>query len=264
MKPSAGCLKKVKKILFFVAITSLFFLTGDQTQIDATTVFDTTYKLDQSSELGNGDFGSVNIRGLENDLYSGPFGAVNFTGVEFIVTPNYTVLVPPPPGTGNFGIQKFGWNTQNIAFAVNDVVVFNPLTGFVSISTIGWGASVNSNSNINGGGSFVNDVTGTGQNRQDPLHFFLKISDPGAVNVANVYVANLNGHQGIAHIAGFQPQPNTNNETVTSTFAYGGPIIEPSQSQSQTVPELPSGFIAIFAALMSCLILQMRRMFYRP
>jgi len=121
---------------------------------------------------------------------SGPYATVDIAiaadgdSALFTVDPDLGVFTFPEDG--NFGIQKFGFNT-NLALVASD---FDLPDGWL----------VTFGDNLSSFGLFDANPTGTGSSRRDPLVFTVFYDD---VLESNFLVPNAEGANFAAHIAGF-------------------------------------------------------------
>jgi hypothetical protein len=145
--------------------------------------------IDESNTLPDGQsYGTVTVTLLPN------YCPGSYDGVEIGVDANQSILTP----LSNFGIQKFGFN-------------YNGNTANITVTApTGW--KIDTGKNISEFGVFMEEPTGGGQTRQDPL----------AVQVCNccndimegdVVFKNSNGYTFVAHIADFSYPgfPNTSS-----------------------------------------------------
>lgn len=145
---------------------------------------------------------------------SGSFATVDITVVDntayFVINANDALLQPPVSG-GNYGIDKFFFNStlSNIAGSIN--------------VGLGWEVKVNQNASMFG--VFELEYKGTGESRIDPLSFSItdtRISDP-----SQFYEANSAGYNFAAHIAGFQSLMGQSS-AYFADGTPGAPVPEPS------------------------------------
>lgn len=137
-----------------------------------------SYLLNESNSLPDDAYATVTI----DDL-----GTSNT--LQFTVTPNHSVLVPPVSG-GNYGVQQFGFN-------VNGSIASGTTWSLPS----NWSKSTSGAHNMSSFGNFEVEVKKGGQgDRQDPLVFSLINS---GLTVNSFAEFSSNGHYFAAHIAGF-------------------------------------------------------------
>ncbi len=171
------------------------------------TMTEGTWVLDQSNTFADGiNYGTVHIQ------------ADSVTGeVAFEVT----VTVPPSYGTvNNFGIQKFGFNYQNLTSSPDDWTVALPSH---------WSQDDNGGV-ISGFGDFTISEDTTGKYRQNPLVFSITLPTSAEAVASNFAVMSEgNASQGnqffVAHVAGFSTSPGSHY--VAGSTAWN-PVPEPS------------------------------------
>ena len=180
----------------------------------------TTWDLNRSNvDLGiTGAFATVDISVVGNTA-------------TFNINANEALLVPPVTG-GNFGIDKFFFNTTLSGIEVGDIT-FAP----------GW--EVKTSENASEFGLFEFEYKGTGNSRINPLTF--TITDSSILLPGNFYEANNDGFHFAAHIAGFTPL----NGWDSAFFADG--------DQSTPVPE-PGTIVLLGAGLLGLGLFGRKRM----
>ena len=146
--------------------------------------------MDQSNTFADGTpYGQVDI------LADSVAGSVKFTVDAFNVQPLYGTL-------SNFGLQKFGFNFDNVTSA--------PGTWTVALPT-DW--TQDTNSNLDGFGNFEVKEAGDGSSRQDPLIFTITLPTASEAIATNFAVLGSGGAQGnfffAAHVAGFGTTPGS-------------------------------------------------------
>jgi len=175
-----------------VRVVALFGLTLVTSSVRAN-ITSGSWIMDQSNTFADGTpYGQVDIEA--NDIA----GTVKFTVDAFDVQPLYGTLT-------NFGLQKFGFNFDNV-------------TSLPSAWTLalpgGW--SQGTSSNLDGFGNFEVKEAGTGQYRQDPLMFTITLP---TATVSEAIASNFavlpggNPSEGsfffAAHVAGFGNNPGS-------------------------------------------------------
>ena len=152
--------------IMFLSTTMAFAVTGP-------------IPLDESNVLPDGSlYGTVTVTLLPN-YCPGPYD-----GVQIKVDANQSLLTP----LSNFGIQKFGFNYSG-----------NPANLTVTGPT-GW--SIKTGGNISEFGVFMEESTGGGQTRQDPLT--IKVCNCcNDLMEGDVIFKNSQGYTFAAHIADF-------------------------------------------------------------
>jgi hypothetical protein len=189
--------KSVKCIVGVFLLSGLIFPTLSMGDISTG-----SWYLDQSGSFADGTiFGQVTI---EADSTA---GTVTFTVVPFQLQSLYGELT-------NFGIDKFGFNYQNIASA--------PQKWGLDLSS-GWKQT--SDQTLSGFGDFMVMEKGVGNSRQDPLIFTLTLPTPSEAVVSNFAVLSTgNASEGnvlfAAHAAGFENDP-------TSHYMGGSTLVVP-------------------------------------
>lgn len=178
MKPMSQLCGKKAAALAFAGLLA----TGSAVSAHAASV---SYFLDQSNALPDG----VNYLKVTIDDEGDP-GEINFTvdALDSALTPG-----------SNFGIQRFAFNGPDLSGATLEL-------------PSSW--SYNGSQNVSVFGVFLNDISGTGGSRQDPLVFSI-----GGVNgdtIASYAASNAGGEFFAAHVAGF-----TNFGAITSAFFAG-------------------------------------------
>jgi hypothetical protein len=135
--------------------------------------------IDESNDLPDGPlFGTVTVTLLPN------YCPGAYDGVQIVVDANQLILTP----LSNFGIQKFGFNYNGTP---TDLTVTGPT---------GW--SINTDGNISEFGVFMEEPTGGGKTRHDPL--VVDICDCYKdLMEGDVIVKNSSGYAFAAHIADF-------------------------------------------------------------
>jgi hypothetical protein len=191
----------------------------------------TSWDLNKSNvDLGvYGNFATVDISVIDNTA-------------TFRIDANQALLPPPVTG-GNYGIDKFFFNTKLTGIDVGDIAVAQ-----------GWEVTIkNGGSEASDFGKFEFLYKGTGNDpkngtedkRIDPLVF--TITDPTISYPEQFYEANNDGYHFAAHIAGFE---KLNGQT--SVFVADGP-------QSTPVPE-PGTILLLGAGLVGLGLFGRKRM----
>jgi len=135
--------------------------------------------LDESNTLPDGNmYGTVTVSLLPN------YCPGLYDGVQIVVDANQLILNP----LSNFGIQKFGFNYNG-----------NPAELSVTAPT-GW--SIKTDGTMDGFGVFMEEPTGGGQTRHDPLTVQV-CNCCNDLMEADVIVKNSKGYTFAAHIADF-------------------------------------------------------------
>jgi hypothetical protein len=135
--------------------------------------------IDESNALPDGPlYGTVTVIRLP------AYCPGSYDGVQMVIDANQTLLTP----LSNFGIQKFGFNYNG-----------NPANLTVT-APIGW--SINTGGNMDGFGVFMEEPTGGGQTRQDPLLIEVCNCCTNLIE-GDVIVKNSLGYTFAAHIADF-------------------------------------------------------------
>lgn len=168
-----------------------------------------TYKLDQSNiETVMPDGNLYLTVTIEDAIYLSDNNAIKFT-VD-VVNSAFTA-------GSNFGIQAFGFNKVNGAPPIADSNIVAPT---------GWTGNVAPpNNQLDGFGRFLGATEGTGQNRLEPLVFWITGVNGDTINS---YVAPSSGNAGqgnqyfAAHVAGF----TTADKKITSGY-FGGSTVVP-------------------------------------
>lgn len=172
----------------------------------AATLFGTTvanayqvhiYSLDLSNQLPNGPtYATVKIEDLDNG------------DIKFTVDPIDTAF---SISGSNFGLQKFGFNTD-----LDPTLVQAAITG-----PVGWTVG---SGNLDGFGSFEITDSGTGSTRKNPLEFTISgISGDTYLNYLQLSSGGSSSYFA-AHIAGFDSTfcTTTDQDGCTSAFFAGG------------------------------------------
>jgi hypothetical protein len=162
-----------------------------------------SWYLNQSNALPDGvNYAKVSITADDTT------GQVNFTvdAIENI----YTSL------GDNFGIQKFGFNCQNITSPISTWSIQLPSD---------W--EYTTKQNMGETGKFDIVESGKGNSRQEPLSFTITLPDPSEAAVSNFAVSSTGNSSTSAffsaHIAGF----TADESTETSHWVYGGTTVVP-------------------------------------
>lgn len=165
-----------------------------------------------SNEMGSGNYGTVFL-----EAYAGVAGTFDHGlaagQVRMTVTADWLAAYGNPNNAPNFGIQKFGFNTDLTPPPTN-IVVTNS-----SSTNLNWGISYGKN--ISEFGTFSVEDVGSGQTRGDPI--IVTISDLGgnATLAHFTFLSDPNNGQipayFVAHVAGFPNAPQSHYIAVTDT-----------------------------------------------
>jgi MYXO-CTERM domain-containing protein len=179
-----------------------------------------TFTFNISNELGAGNYGTVLV-----EAYAGVAGTFDHGlaagQVRMTVTADWLAVYGNQNNAPNFGIQKFGFNTDLNPPPTN-IVVTNS-----SNTNLNWGVAYDKN--ISEFGTFSVEDVGDGQSRGDPI--IVTISDLGGNATLShfVFLSDTNNGQipayFVAHVAGFPNDPESHYIAVTNTTV---PTPEPS------------------------------------
>jgi hypothetical protein len=169
-----------------------------------------SFTFNLSNSMGPGSYGSVLL-----EAYTGPSGTTDHGlapgQVRFTVTADWLAGYGDPGDAPNFGIQKFGFNTD-LQPRPTDIVVTNS-----SNTNLKW--KIKYDQNISMFGSFSVEDKGTGKTRGNPI--IVTISNLGSNATTDHFVFLSDPNKGsvpayfVAHVAGFPDEPGSHYIAVT-------------------------------------------------
>lgn len=200
-----------------------------------------SFVFNMSNEIGAGNYGTVFA-----EAYTGAVGTtdhgLNPGQVRFTVTAPFLSIYGSPADAGNYGMDKFSFNT-NLSILASQVV-----TKTTGGTNLGW--SVQFSKNISEFGVFSILDKGAGNSRGNPI--IVTISGLGSNATLDHFVLPSTGNNGgtffAAHVGGFAG--NANNEEFGSHYI--------AVTEITHAPE-PSGIALALAGLTGLGMLKVRR-----
>lgn len=186
-------------LVLFVALTFCAFTVPIMANVTTG-----SWVMDQSNTFADGiNYGQVDISA--DDVS----GVVSFKVDAFIV-PDYGV-----EPFANFGIQKFGFNYENLTSVTTEWTFYLPQNWSQQLSG---GAA----GNVSEFGIFlVRTTADQGNKRLDPLEFSIKLPTVSEA-IASNFAVSVDSVFFVAHVAGFDSDTIINNKRVESHYIGGG------------------------------------------